>query len=288
VAPPTGQRRKLLLQSAGVCLPQKNWPHLPGLLCLVAVASLALGGGTLGQQAARLLGTRAGSERAGVAAVPSAKAILKKYLDATGGRKAWEKVRSRVSQGTVAIPAMNLVGTAETFERAPDLALVKIVISGSTFLEGFDGKVAWSSNPKDGLREQTGPQLVETRRESDFRFPLDFRRLYPTVSAPSAATIGDESVYMIEATPPEGGQPDRAYFDTQSGLLVRMVTQHHTEGGTIEPVEEDFSDYHTVDGIKIPFTIHQSGAQVDFTIELQNVQQNVPVDDTRFSKPVVQ
>lgn len=221
-------------------------------------------------------------------AVPSAQQILTKYLDATGGPKAWEKVHSRVSQGNVVIPSMNLIGTAEMFEEAPDRALVKIVISGSTFLEGFDGKIAWSSDPRQGLREQTGAEAAETRRASDFRFPLDFRKLYPKISAPAAATIDNRAAYVIEASPPGSETSDRAYFDAQSGLLVRMVTQHHNNDGTVEPFEQDFSDYRDVDGVKIPFTIHQTGAQVDFTIRIKNVRQNVPVDDTRFSKPVAQ
>lgn len=211
-----------------------------------------------------------------------------KFLDATGGRAAWQKIHSRVSQGTVEIPAMSQSGTAEMYEKEPDLALVKVTISGSVFSEGFDGKVAWSNDPHDGLHAQTGAQLAETRRQSDFRFPLNFRKLYPTLSAPKAGQIGGRAVYIIDATPAEGGPPDQAYLDAQTGLLLRMVTQHHNDDGSVEPIEEDFSDYRDVDGVKIPFNLHQSGSQVDFTIQLQNVRQNVPLDDTRFSEPVAQ
>lgn len=256
---------------------------------VVFVLSLALVGTAFAQESPAPLQPGAGSERASAAAsAPSAQDILQKYLDATGGRKAWNAVHSRVSQGNVIIPGMNLIGTAQMFEEAPDRALVKIVVAGSTFLEGFDGNVAWSSDPKQGLRQQAGAQIDETRRESDFRFPVDFLRLYPTLSTPAATTIDDRAVYVIDATPPGAAQPDRAYFDAQSGLLVRMVTQHHNDDGSTEPFREDFSDYRAVDGVKIPFTIHQTGAQVDFTIQIKNVQQNVPVDDTRFTKPVAQ
>lgn len=263
--------------------------RLVRLFCAIALASAVSVGAALAQQSSELVQPRARSERTGVAtAAPSAKDILKKYLDASGGRKAWNKIHSRVSQGNVIIPGMNLIGTAEMVEEAPDRALVKIVVGGSTFLEGFDGEVAWSSDPKQGVRQQAGAQVDETRRESDFRFPVDFSKLYPKLSAPVAATIDGRSVYVLDATPIGGSQPDRAYFDAQSGLLVRMVTQHHNDDGSMEPFTEDFSDYRAVDGVKIPFAIHQTGAQVDFTIQLKNVQQNVPVDDTRFTKPVAQ
>jgi hypothetical protein len=220
--------------------------------------------------------------------MPSADRILDKYLQATGGRAAWQKLHSRVSKGTVEVPDMKMSGTAEMYEKAPDLALVKIVISGSTFLEGFNGNEAWSSDPKDGLHTQTGPQLAETRRESDFRLPVDFRQLYPKVVTSGERNVDGRPAYEVQATPVEGGEPDRAYFDEQSGLLVRMVTHHHNDDGTTELFAEDFEDYRPVDGVKIPFTIHQTGSQVDFTIHLDEVQQNVALDDSRFSRPVAQ
>jgi hypothetical protein len=252
---------------------------------LFAATSVALACAAFGQAGPR--GADAPSRKSSAhVALPSADQILRKFLDATGGRGAWKKMHSRLSRGTVVIPGMNLSGTAEMYEKEPNLALVEITVSGSEFLEGFDGKVAWTSDPKDGLREQTGAQLAETRRASDFRFPLDFRKLYPTVSAPRAGQIGERSVYIIDATPAGGGQPDRAYFDSQTGLLLRLVTQHHSEDGSVEPFEQDFSDYRAVEGVQIPFTLHQSGPQVDFTIQLRNVEANVPLDDARFSKPV--
>jgi hypothetical protein len=257
------------------------------IFCALAAASFALASVVFSQTPSPNPGTT--SERAAASvAVPSADRILDKYLEATGGRAAWEKIHSRVSTGTVEIPEMKMSGTAEMWEKAPDSALVKMVISGSVFLEGFDGKSAWSSDPKDGLQEQKGLQLAETRRGSDFRFPVDFRRLYPNVVASGERTVAGRPTYVVEATPPEGGQPDRAFFDPQTGLLVHIVTQHHNDDGSVEPFEEDFGDYRAVDGVKIPFMIHQSGSQVDFTIRISEVHQNVAVDDTRFSKPVVQ
>jgi zinc protease len=216
---------------------------------------------------------------------PRADQVLERYLETTGGRAAWERIHSRVSTGAVEIPDMHLTGTAELYEKAPDRALVKMVVGGSTFLEGFDGSVGWSSDPKDGMREQTGAQLAEMRRESDFRFPLDFRKLYKDFSPVSRATIGDRRVYFIEATPAEGGEPDRAYFEAQTGFLVRMIIQHHDDDGRVQPFEEDYGEYRLVDGVKIPFVIRQSGAQVDFTIRLKEVRQNVEVDDAQFAEP---
>lgn len=249
------------------------------LLCAFVAATSAMALSSFGRRNAD------SSKRTVRVKGPDVSRTLQRYLDATGGRQAWGRVHSRVSKGVVEIPDMHMTGTAELLEKAPDRALVKMVVSGATFLEGFDGTTAWSSDPKDGLQEQRGLQLEETRRESDFRYPLDLPKLYKGVSSASPERIGGRPVYVLELTPPEGGEPDRAYFDTQSGFLTRAIINHHDNDGSVKLFEEDYGDYRGVDGVKIPFLIRQAGSQVDFVIRLNEVRQNVELDDAQFSMP---
>jgi hypothetical protein len=225
------------------------------------------------------------SPKSASAATPTADQILDNYIQATGGRAAWGKVTSRVSKGTVDLPSMNVSGTVEVREKAPNRVLITVAVGGSVFTQGFDGTVGWSEDPQNGLREQTGPELAETKRDADFYHALDFRKLYSKISLAGSEKVGDKSAYVIEASPPEGGDPDKVYFDPQTGLLIRAVTQHHNPDGTVEPFTEDFEDYRTQDGITIPFTVHQTNSQMSFTIKIDEVHQNVPLDDAQFEKP---
>lgn len=225
------------------------------------------------------------SPKSSSAGTLTADQILDNYIQASGGRAAWEKVTSRISKGTVDLPAMNVSGTVEVREKAPNRVLITVAVGGSVFTQGFDGTVGWSEDPQNGLREQTGPELAETKRDSDFYHALDFRKLYSKISLAGTEKVGDKSVYVIEATPREGGDPDKVYFDQQTGLLIRAVTQHHNPDGTVEPFTEDFEDYRTQDGVTIPFTIHQTNPQMSFTIKVEEVHQNVPLDDAQFEKP---
>src|SRR5208282_1577640 len=54
------------------------------------------------------------------AAMPTVDQVVDRYIQATGGRAAWQKALSRVSKGTIEVPAMNLSGTIEIYEKAPD------------------------------------------------------------------------------------------------------------------------------------------------------------------------
>jgi hypothetical protein len=220
--------------------------------------------------------------------LPTVDQVLDKYIEASGGRAAWQKLNSRLSKGTVQVPAMNLSGTVEMWQKAPNRIFVTVTVGGAVFSQGFDGTVGWSNDPQNGLREQTDGELAETKRDADFYHLLDFQQLYAKVSVTGTETIGQHAVCVVEATPPEGGDADKAYFDSQTGLLLRAITQHHNPDGSVEPFQEDFENYRAVDGVKVPFTIHQSNSQAAFTITIDEMRHNLEIDDSRFAKPTLQ
>src|SRR5580700_12052826 len=85
------------------------------------------------------------SKTQAVAAMPTGEQVLDHYVQAIGGRAAWMKLNSRVSKGTIEIPAMdNLTGTLEIHEKALNSMLAVISLGGGAFEQGFDGSTAWS------------------------------------------------------------------------------------------------------------------------------------------------
>ena len=173
------------------------------------------------------------------------------------------------------------------FKRSPRLILTVVTIGGAAFRQGFDGTVGWTDDPQNGLREQTGAELAETEREADFYAPLNLRNHYTKFTVSGREKIGDNDAYRVEATVRDGGRPDKMYFDTQTGLPVRMVSEHHSPEGTTA-FQEDLADYREVDGIKLPFTILQTSTDSAFTIKISEVHHNVSLDDRQFAKPAAE
>lgn len=223
---------------------------------------------------------------ADAAALPTADKILAHYVEALGGREAWQKLNSRISAGTIEVPAMNLSGSVEMHEKAPNSMLAVLVINGAAYRQGFDGTAGWADDPQNGLREMTGAELEETRRDSDFYHPLDLKKIYAKFTVSGMEKIRERDAYVVDAVLAEGGA-DRLYFDVQSGLVLRIVSQHHTPDGVIT-FTEDLSDYREVDGVKLPFTVHQTSKESDFTIRFSDIRHNVAQEDAQFSKSAVQ
>lgn len=261
----------------GAIANEKRGMKFKRILAMVAVG-VALAAAARGQ---------APAQTAPAAPLPSVDQILNRYVAAAGGRAAWLKLTSRVTTGTIEVPAANLSGTIELREKAPDRILSEVRISGILFRQGFDGTVGWSDDRQNGLREQSGTELAEARRDADFYHALDLRKLYTKLTVVDLEKVNDRDAYKVEAEVADGDDPDEIYFDAASGLPARVVNHRHTPQGVID-FREDFDDYREVDGIKRPFTIQETSGEQVLTIHVTEVRHNVLLDDSVFAKPAAQ
>ena len=220
-------------------------------------------------------------------ALPTVDQIVEKHVQATGGKAAIEKLTSRVMKGTIDIPAMGIKGSTESYAKAPNKFGTNSNIDGiGSFMQGYDGTTAWEQNPMAGYRVMSGSELALVKREAEFYSDLKFKQLYPKAVVKGKQKLGDRDVYLVEATPAEGG-PEQLYYDVQTGLLARRDFVLDSPQGQM-PTETYLEDYKEVDGVKIPFTIRQTNPAVSFTIKVTEIKHNVPVDDAKFNKPASQ
>jgi hypothetical protein len=218
------------------------------------------------------------------AAEPTVDQILDRYVEATGGRQAVEKITSRVAKGTFELSTMGLKGEIEVYAKAPNKTLRIQHLSGvGEILDGYDGKIGWSQNPMIGLREKTGAELAAIARSSDIHAPIKTRQLYSKLEFKGKEKVGNRETYVILATPAEGA-PVKMYFDTQTGLMARVDTDVETPEGQFH-VETTADDYREVDGVKIAFTMRQESSVSSAVIKLTDVKHNVAIDDSKFNKP---
>ncbi len=74
------------------------------------------------------------------------------------------------------------------------------------------------------------------------------------------------------------------YFDSESGLLVRLVRYANSPVGRI-PTQYDYSDYRDVAGVKMPFRWTLTWLDGRENVELSEVQPNAAIDAAKFAKP---
>jgi zinc protease len=264
-----------------MCLAMRRVASIVATTALLLVAPVAVRA-----QSGAQTDAPANAKPASSATYPRVGEILDRYEKAIGGREAWEKLTSRAMMGTIVVPSASLTGTVMVHEKAPNKFMTAVIINGAAFQQGFDGIQGWTDDPKNGLREQTGPELAETKRGADFLHAFKMRRVYTSMVVTGIERIGDLDTYVIEAGVPEGGDPTKLYFDTKTGFLVRVIGQNHDADG-VSQTRDEFDDYRDVDGVKVPFVWRQTNGDTTYTLTFSEVHHNVDLSDSEFAKPAV-
>jgi photosynthetic reaction center cytochrome c subunit len=209
---------------------------------------------------------------------PTADSIIDKYVNALGTHDAITKVTSRVGKGVI------IVGGKETpievFTKAPNK---RITISGGTSSTAFDGTIGWMGTTGRPAREMTPAESMSSALDAEFYLGPRLKQIFTQLRVGRPEKIGDVDVVSLTGTRP-GQPPVRFFFDAQSGLLLRMIRYTENPLGRM-PVQIDYADYRDVDGAKTPFRWTLSRPNGRFTIQLNEVKANVPIDDAKFAKP---
>jgi outer membrane lipoprotein-sorting protein len=221
-----------------------------------------------------------------VAAVPSenlpkADQLIDKYVEALGGKDAIQKITSRVEKGT--LTAGEMKAPVDVYAKAPDKRIAIVHMPGGDTSTAFDGHVGWLSSPGRPTREMSAAETDNVRMDAELFFAADLKQLFQSFRVRSQEKIGDREVYVIFAFN-EGKPPVKFYFDAQSGLLVRLVRLVDTPLGS-NPTQIDFADYRDAGGVKVPYRWTIARPSGRFTIQIEELHQNVPVDDSKFIMP---
>jgi hypothetical protein len=216
------------------------------------------------------------------AALPKPEELLDKYLAAVGGAAAIEKITTRVQEGKLtAFGGQSF--PAEVYSKAPDKRVSVMHLQGGDSVTAFDGQRGWLSVPGRPAHMMSASENESARLDADLHFPMHLKTLYPKFTVEKGEKIDGHDTYLVEGRE-EGRPPLRLYFDTQTGLLLRLVRYAQSPLG-LNPTQIDYADYREADGVKVPFrwTVARPGNR--FTIQAEEMKQNVPVDDAKFTAP---
>jgi hypothetical protein len=222
-------------------------------------------------------------DEAARASWPPGDAMLAKYLDALGGKAALDKVTTRVEKGNALLGGGRGL-PIEIYAKAPDLRVSVMHLPAGESVTGYNGKDGWLAVPGRPPREMSDSDDYAAKLDATAMFPSHLAGMLGELKLqPHPEKVGDRAATVVWATT-KGQPPVKLYFDPQSGLLVRMV--HYTDTALgLNPVQVDYADYLDVGGMKTPYRWTIARPNGAFTIQLDEVQNNAPIDAARFEKP---
>jgi hypothetical protein len=222
--------------------------------------------------------------------VPSAESLLDKYIDALGGSQKVGTMTSLVATGVYEGSPVSLIpgdSPLELYAKAPNQRTMILHTDAGDATTSYDGRAAWSAAPAVSVPVPVvplmGTDLDAADVEAMLTFPGRIKQSLTNWRSGFPYTIDNNEVQVVQGTSP-GKLPVLLYFDSKSGLLVRMVRYKNLAIGRI-PIRTDYSDYRDVSGIKIPFRIKLTDVAGQGTIRLTEVRINAAVDAAKFAKP---
>jgi len=215
---------------------------------------------------------------------PAATDILDKYLQALGGTGQLAKLTSFTAKGTYSgFDTDHKEIPVDIYAKAPNQRTWIIHMPDGDSYRVFDGRNGWWVGPDAPAPETlTSGNLDRYRLEALIAFPARIKDAFKGWKVGRTA-IDDKPVLIVQgANPPL--LPVNLYFDTKSGLLVRLVRWNATPVGPV-PTEINYDDYRDVAGVKMPFTWTVSQTYMQMTIKVNSISPNVAVDPKVFAKP---
>ncbi len=212
--------------------------------------------------------------------LPTADQVLDKYLAAVGGADAVNKIKTRVQKGK--LDAFGTQYPVEVYSEAPDKRVSVAHPSRGDSITAFNGEVGWLAMP-NAVHRMTAAEAEAARIDAQLHFPIQVREIYKEFRVRPGEEIAGRPTVLVSAK--ATGKPDlRLYFDQENGLLLRQMRFAETPIGR-NPTQIDYADYRVADGVKIPYKWTLTRPNGSFTIQIDDVQQNVPVDEKLFVMP---
>jgi len=213
--------------------------------------------------------------------------ILDKYIQALGGAQRVANLTSFVAKGSYMGFGETDKTPLEIFAKAPDQRTMIVHTPIGDNATVYDGHTGWTAAPAANtpvpVLEVTGGELEGVKLDAILSFPVRIKQALRQWRAGAPATIDDQQVQVVQGTS-DGRYPVDLYFDGKSGLLVRVVRYSDSPVG-LNPTQIDYADYREVAGVKLPFRWTVTWLSGRSTIELTEVQPNVPIDAAKFAKP---
>jgi len=207
--------------------------------------------------------------------------ILKKHMDALGGKENLLKVKTLYTKATLKVGGLE--GKLRVWWSVPDRMRQEADFSIFTQLIVGDGKDFWLKDQNGKVRKLVGYEREKLIQELYFEA---FAYLFPERGKGEKKLIGekeqDEQKYFIVEITPDGGEPRKLFINRSNYLIDKYQEPADEETATVF-----LTHYRPVNGIMIPFQLRQTTGKPEYDtyVEYEEILVNPSLNDTLFFKP---
>lgn len=184
----------------------------------------------------------------GIVSAQTAKEIIEKNIELSGGLTNWKLLNSVLLQGKVTL-GVNDEYPIKIYQQRPNLTKTMIIINKKdTPIEGFDGKKGYAMNYATN-KIQEYPNYSAESFDNDF---IDWENKGFEAKYLGKEKIGETYCHKVELT--KNVNKSLYYFDTKSYMLLKEIKSDETLV---------YSDYRKVGSLLMPYRIESSSQKKD-------------------------
>jgi outer membrane lipoprotein-sorting protein len=214
--------------------------------------------------------------------------LVAKNIEARGGTASIKAIDTVELTGRILTPQGYELAIVLRKKR-PNKMRMEFTVQGTTGVQAFDGKTAWSFMPLAGNEV---PQILpstdasELAQQAEFDGPLvDYRQKGNTVEYAGRVTVDGIEAYNLKLKM-KNGDLLSVYLDPSTYLEMNENAIRDVRGAKHE-FESTAGDYRSVNGVKFPFSISigEKGSAERQKIAIYKIKENDPMEDALFNVP---
>ncbi|OWR14273.1 histidine kinase [Chryseobacterium sp. VAUSW3] len=207
----------------------------------------------------------------GIVSAQTAKEIIEKNIELSGGLTNWKLLNSITLQGRLTL-GINDHYPIKIFQERPNLTKTVITINKKeTAIEGYDGKKGYAMNYATN-KLQEYPNYVAESFDTDF---IDWESKGFEANYLGKEKVGETVCHKVELI--KNVNKTLYFFDSKSYMLIKEVKSDESI---------IYSDYRKVGSLMMPFRIESSSPKKDsdYVILLNKIETNkvLPANTFKF------
>lgn len=199
----------------------------------------------------------------------TAKEVIQKNIQATGGLTQWKLLNTILLQGKV-ILGVKEEYPVSIYQARPNLTKTAVIVNKKEqVVEGYDGKKGYAMNYATN-KLQEYPSYKPESFDTDF---IDYEQKGFSAEVLGEEKIGDREAFKVELT--KNVNKTIYYFDKQNFMLLREVKKEETIS---------YSDYRKVGNLTMPFRIEASSPKkdADYVMIFRKIELNKVFPENTF------
>lgn len=216
--------------------------------------------------------------------LPSARAVIDRYVELAGGKEAFKKIDSVLLKAKTEVGGKDLGGAMTLATAKPNKLLLTVDLAGIAIRSGFDGKVGWQLNPLTGPSIMEGAELRDMARQADFFAILHEAENYKSMENLGKADFEGEECYKLKLVDTDG-QETTEFYSVKTGLQTGFTGTQESSFGKITATSVNH-EHKKFGDLLLPSKVTQkmAGAGLSQTMTIESVEfNNVP--DSTFAIP---